>query len=99
MACIIQLIQWADGRPLHCSGQYVQFVNVQLADLSPEWLVPTPFINKARRWDTAADALKTWREILVSDPVRPDGEPNRPFTALTIELIHLDRIEGGDEAA
>lgn len=32
------------------------------------------------------DALALWRSVCSSDPVRPDGRPNRPLTAFTVEV-------------
>ena len=43
-------------------------------------------LDKAMRFEDAACALAYWRLQSTLVPFRPDGKPNRPLTALTIEL-------------
>jgi hypothetical protein len=45
-------------------------------------LVATPDRAKATRY-TAGEAHELWTSIDKRHPVRPDGKPNRPFTAFT----------------
>ena len=42
---------------------------------------------EAKRFKTTADAHSFWMTQSTIDPVRPDGQPNRPLTAFTIEII------------
>lgn len=42
---------------------------------------------RARRFDTAGEALKLWRARHPGIPTRPDGEPNRPLTAFHVEIV------------
>ena len=72
-------------------GWYVHHVDVQAANISHDWLKLTHNIDDAWLWDSAEDALSTWKEILTSDPVRPDGKPNRPMTAFTVELVKVEK--------
>jgi hypothetical protein len=46
----------------------------------------------ALRFTTAREALSYWRQISRTVPVRPDGRPNRPLTAFTVEIVR----EGDD---
>lgn len=39
---------------------------------------------KAREFQTLEEALAYWRQ---ENGVRPDGKPNRPLTAFSVELI------------
>lgn len=41
----------------------------------------------ARRFKTMADAVDYYRRTSDVRPIRPDGRPNRPLTALTVEVI------------
>jgi hypothetical protein len=40
--------------------------------------------NQARSWNTAVQAFEAWRTVSPTMPLRPDGRPNRPLTALNI---------------
>jgi hypothetical protein len=99
MPVVMRLIGWADGRPLACAGQYVRFVDVQLADITDRWLQPTADIRKAKVWRSVREAMETYHEILASQPVRPDMRPNRPLTAITIELIPLQEEDKTKETS
>lgn len=50
-----------------------------------EWvyLITTDDPSKARQFSSAADAMEYWRR---SYGLRPDGKPNRPLTAYTVEI-------------
>lgn len=47
---------------------------------------------EALTFDSPADAFEVWNGQSSRVPFRPDGEPNRPLTAYTIEVRPL---EGG----
>jgi hypothetical protein len=40
----------------------------------------------AKRFATGADALAYWKRPSTVCPVRPDGQPNRPLSAYSVEL-------------
>lgn len=50
----------------------------------------TPKLADALRFDTAVDAWSLWTSTSSRIPVRPDGRPNRPLTAYTIEVRNAD---------
>lgn len=41
--------------------------------------------TKALTWPDVADVLAAWKAQSTVRPLRPDGKPNRPLSALTIE--------------
>lgn len=43
----------------------------------------------ALRFDRAGDAMVAWRAVPTARPVRPDGLPNRPLTAFTVEILEI----------
>ena len=59
-------------------------------------LETSPFVEEALRFDGAAAALEKWREV-APEPfsVRPDGRPNRPLSAFTVEVLPLDETPSG----
>jgi hypothetical protein len=44
-------------------------------------------LEDALKFETATEAWNLWRTVPKSRPVRPDGKPNRPLTAFTVEII------------
>lgn len=44
---------------------------------------------KALRFADAAAATACWRQQSTRVPLRLDGEPNRPLTAFTVEVMRL----------
>jgi hypothetical protein len=87
----MKLIDFADGRSLNCAGEFVKSVDVQSAPRTEMWLTTTPNLREAYFWPNRRAAITTYYEILLSDPIRSDGEPNRPLTAVNVELINVKR--------
>lgn len=50
----------------------------------------TDDIAKAMRFATQLEAFDFWRQQSKTMPFRPDGKPNRPLTAFTISVGHID---------
>jgi hypothetical protein len=48
-------------------------------------LVTTPDKSKATRYE-AGEAFELWKSVDPDNPLRPDGEPNRPLTAFSVEF-------------
>lgn len=53
-------------------------------------------VELAKRFDTLRDAMTFWRTRSTLRPYRPDGLPNRPLTAHTVEIFKL-KLEMRDE--
>jgi len=51
----------------------------------------TADLDDALQFPTAEAALAFWRQASTTRPTRPDGKPNRPLTAFSIELVDLER--------
>lgn len=49
-------------------------------------IVLTTVPGDAMQFENAIDAMEFWRTESKTVPVRPDGRPNRPLTAYTVEL-------------
>lgn len=47
--------------------------------------------SAALAFDDPGAALECWRQVSTRTPRRPDGKPNRPLTALTVEVTRLDK--------
>lgn len=44
--------------------------------------------EEAMKWDTAKDAMHAWNTQSKIKPLREDGRPNKPLTAMTVEIIN-----------
>lgn len=47
-------------------------------------------VGRALRFETFKEALAFWGQPSTVVPVRPDGAPNRPLTAFTVEIVSID---------
>jgi hypothetical protein len=46
----------------------------------------TAEIAEAMIFPTAAEAMRFWQQQSAAVPLRPDGKPNRPLSAYTVEI-------------
>lgn len=74
-------------------GQYLEWFD--LDDHAPNQPYPAGYVHftstleRALRFDTAKDALDTWKTQSTLSPLRPDGLPNRPLTAFSMEILSV----------
>jgi hypothetical protein len=73
-------------------SSYLEWYDPDKPDEAEPMMGFTYELAKAKRFSTAVDVFEEWRRIRKPDPVRPDGKPNRPLSAFTIEAV---RIEDG----
>jgi len=76
---VMRLVGLANGEPSTLDGWYVESADV----LDP---AATRDVWRAQRWPTQAAAHEAWRAVHPHEPVRPDGEANRPLTAWTVSI-------------
>lgn len=82
MPYVIQLILLVSGRPDPAEGLYVQHYDPgTYAGIG--FVETTSDIDEARRFSEFQAALDYYRQPF---GMRPDGQPNRPLTAWTIEI-------------
>lgn len=86
MRFVIRIIGAADGRHTKHDGRYLVGVDLD-ARGGRGTVTSSPEIRTAHRFEHAAEALEYWRRIAPRHQWRPDGEPNRPLTAYTVEVI------------
>jgi hypothetical protein len=86
MKYVIQLIELTNGASDPDQGMYV--MSYEPAAFAGRGDVrTTPDKGRARRFTDAVAAAEYWRQ---SAGIRPDGKPNRPLTAWTVEIIPAD---------
>ena len=83
MEYVIKLIELATGVPDPDEGMYV--VEYDPAAFAGRGHVhTTPDKDRARWFPDKVAAAEYWRQ---SAGMRPDGKPNRPLTAWTVEIL------------
>lgn len=80
---------FADGTPCPHEGQYLQSFDFEAYD-GQGWGEFTADPAKAKRFSDKLAAAEFWRTISKTRPRRPDGQPNRPLTALSCEITEID---------
>ena len=91
----MRLVDWANGETSPIAGEYL--VRYEPAEMLTDGsgykpgmvLITSPDYKKAKVFPDAIAVLECWRQ---SHGTRPDGKPNRPLTAYTIESIPLDDL-------
>lgn len=78
----------ADGRPVK---GFLSAVDVDAGDdVTTGRIAVTLDLDKAIKFRNIDSVLSCWRMPSTRVPLRPDGEPNRPLTALTIVPMVAD---------
>jgi hypothetical protein len=88
----IRVLGLVSGQPTGFDGQYVVEADACRDGVEPRtrqpmtaYLLTTPDIELATKF-TTTEAFELWRSIDKRKPWRPDGKPNRPFTAFSVEF-------------
>jgi hypothetical protein len=76
----------ANGRPLDTDGAWLVECNVDAAG-GRGTVRATHERARAKRFADAGEAMAYWKRQSKVRPLRPDGKPNRPLTAYTIEVL------------
>lgn len=77
---------------MHANGGMSQNCNKWVKTFDPDafngrgFLTVTNDQQKAKKFATFKDAMDFWKIQSKVRPFRPDGKPNRPLTAYTIEV-------------
>lgn len=74
--------------PPQLEGQYLVSFHFDTAD-GKGFGKFTADEKKAKRFRDMAEAMEFWKTQSKVRPVRQDGEPNRPLTASSVEIVKL----------
>lgn len=75
----------------HPEGQFLRYCDLEAHGGLGEVQL-TPIAEDAMHFADAAEALIYYQRRSKLKPDRPDGKPNRPLTAFTVEIIDLKII-------
>ena len=89
MPLVAKVMMGAQGQATPHDGLYVASWNPRTENGVLE-LSSTDDINRARWFPSMAALLREWRMVSTVEPMRAnDGRPNRPLTAVTIEILNV----------
>ena len=88
MPVIIRILELATGERTDAEGQFVQEYTPDGNDGRGDLLL-TGNAGQAKRYPNAVAALRDWKRVSETHPVRLDGKPNRPMTAFTIRTVNV----------
>jgi hypothetical protein len=82
---VIKAVAFANGMPCPHAGQWLSRADFE-AHNGQGHMTFTDNPRRAMKFADAAAALSYWQTPSRKWPLRPDGKPNRPLTALTVEI-------------
>ena len=86
MAHVIKIVGAASGHPTGLEGQYVKSFDPEAFQGRGD-VIATMNKNDAMHFDSFTQAHAFWNQQSKLRPLRPDGRPNKPLTAFTVEII------------
>lgn len=78
----------AEGLDRPRPGEYLASYDLDAFDGTGAF-TSTPNLDEARVFDGFGEAWAAWQGTSTVRPTRADGKPNKPLTALTVELTRL----------
>lgn len=85
---VLRIVGSPLGDPDKHDGRYVSAYNPHLGRHGDIKTVPD--IADALHFEDTAEALAFSRQVNRTHPMRPDGKPNRPLTAFTVEVAKVE---------
>ena len=86
MSYVIVACGYAAGHPCRFVGQYLEWYDPDIPDDTKVMATWTDDITKAKIFADPAACFEEWTRVRTLDSIRPDGQPNKPLTAITIEM-------------
>jgi hypothetical protein len=84
----ILAVEFANGAPCPHANQWLRTFDHEAFDGRGHGEF-TEDPERAMLFATSADAMRFWQRQSTVKPLRPDGKPNRPLTALTVVIEPL----------
>ena len=90
---VMRIVGLVSGAPTAFDGEWLVNYDATCPGLDPEGqpmsvtLETTPDVAAAKRFESVAAAHELW--TTATGRIRPDGKPDRPFTAFNIEVVSL----------
>lgn len=82
------VVGFANGAPCPIAGQFVQTFDFA-AENGRGYGTFTANASEAMKFADQGEALEFWKTQSKTAPLRPDGQPNRPLTSTTVQIIQV----------
>ena len=87
----LKVLGTADGHlQLDCCGVWLAHFDADAHDGFGDFVL-TDKSDRALRFGSTTDAWACWRRQSSVRPLRPDGLPNRPLTAFTVQIVPMEQ--------
>lgn len=86
---VMRALGFANGVPCPHRGQYLMSFDHEHGN-GLGWGEFTRDITKAKKFDTKEELFAFWTKVPKCRPLRPDLQPNRPLTALSVTTEPID---------
>jgi len=86
---VMVALGFANGRFCPHEGQYLRSFDHE-HDNGMGWGEFTSNIARAKKFDTREELFEFWTKVPKCRPIRPDGQPNRPLTALSVTVEPIE---------
>ncbi len=90
---VIRIVGTVHGAPTEFADQFVMQYEPMAMDSLGHYkggkLICTPDVEQAMKFADAAEAMRCWQR---QNGWRPDGKPNRPMTAFTVEISNEEEF-------
>lgn len=99
MSHYMRLIGLASGEPSPLDGKLLKAFDPGRDGVAPDGTPMTAFLEatddpaEALVFESFRDIHELWTQVDPRQPVRPDGEPNRPLSAYTFQTIQVRESE------
>lgn len=90
---VVKIIGMANGGPSPFDGRYLVEYDPERDGEAPDGrpviahIATSEKLEEAQRFPGFAAAGECWKRVCERNPRRPDGEPNRPLTAFSVEFL------------
>lgn len=96
---VVKIIGMATGGPCPYDDQYLVEYDPERDGETPDGrpmiahIVTTDDPAEARHFADFREATECWKRVCERSPRRPDGEPNRPLTAFSVEFLPAEKAQ------
>lgn len=96
---VMKIWGFANGTPCPIAGQFLKTFDFE-ADGGRGHGTFTKNVEEAMEFETIREATEFWQTSPKCKPLREDGEPNRPLTSSSIEImLKSTTVVGGGASA
>lgn len=96
MTAVVRILGLVVGGPTAFDGKFLKEYDPGRQGFDPDGrpmtahVVVTDDIEEAMKFESMTEFHMLYRAVDPDNPMRPDGRPNRPLTAFTVEVTKIE---------